>query len=136
MLRLEGQGANSEREMQPTRRRTCSSVVVKRKGKVVGEGGGEEARGGGVRGGLVCAGRKRAAVDVEGDAQRRSLGNDETSLALQVGVEGSAAKAERCVRGGLRLPSSGSEELSRLTVGLKEEEARELAVHAARSAYL
>ena len=69
---------------------------------MVGQGGGEEARGGGVRGVLVCAGRNRAAVDVDGDAQRRSLGNDETSLALQVGVEGSAAKAERGVRGGLR----------------------------------
>ena len=79
---------------------------------------------------VVGARRQRASVDVEGDAQRCSLGNDETSLALQVGVEGSAAKAERCVRGRLRLPSSGSEELSRLTVGLKEEEARELAVHA------
>ena len=50
-------------------------------------------------------------------------------------VEGSAAKAERGVRGGLRLPmSNGCEELGRLTVGLKEEEARELAVHAARGA--
>ena len=107
---------------------------MKRKGKVVGQGGGEEARGGGVRGVVVGAGRKRASVDVEGDAQRCSLGNDETSLALQVGVEGSAAKAERGVRGGLRLPmSKGGEELDRLTVGLKEEEARELAVHAARS---
>ena len=104
---------------------------MKRKGKVVGQGGGEEARGGGVRGVVVGAGRKRASVDVEGDAQRCSLGNDETSLALQVGVEGSAAKAERCVRGRLRLPmSNGCEELGRLTVGLKEEEARELAVHA------
>ena len=101
---------------------------------MVGQGGGEEARGGGVRGVVVGAGRNRASVDVEGDAQRRSLGNDEASLALQVAVEGSAAKAERCVRGGLRLPSSGSEELGRLTVGLKEVEARELAVHAARSA--
>ena len=35
------------------------------------------------------------------------------------------------IRGLLRLPiSGGSEELGRLTVGLKEEEARELAVHA------
>ena len=97
---------------------------------MVGQGGGEEARGGGVRGVVVGAGRNRASVDVEGDAQRRSLGNDETSLALQVGVEGSAAKAERCVRGRLRLPSNGSEELGRLTVGLNEEEARERAVHA------
>ena len=55
---------------------------------MVGQGGGEEARGGGVRGVVVGAGRNRASVDVEGDAQRRSLGNDETSLALQVGVEG------------------------------------------------
>ena len=47
---------------------------MKRKGKVVGQGGGEEARGGGVRGVVVGAGRNRAAVDVEGDAQRRSLG--------------------------------------------------------------
>ena len=108
---------------------------MKRKGKVVGQGGREEARGGGVRGVVVGAGRNRASVDVEGDAQRRSLGNDETSLALQVGVEGSAAKAERCVRGRLRLPmSNGCEELGRLTVGLKEEEVRELAVHAARGA--
>ena len=39
-----------------------------------------------MRGVVVGAGRNRASVDVEGDAQRRSLGNDETSLALQVGV--------------------------------------------------
>ena len=57
---------------------------MRRKGKVVGQGGGEEARGGGVRGVVVCAGRKRATVDVEGDAQRSGLGNDETSPALDV----------------------------------------------------
>ena len=62
---------------------------------VVGQGGGEEARGGGVRGVVVGAGRNRASVDVEGDAQRRSLGNDETSLALQVGVEGFLKAARR-----------------------------------------
>ena len=33
----------------------------------MGQGGGEEARGGGVRGVVVGAGRNRASVDVEGD---------------------------------------------------------------------
>ena len=46
---LRGQGANSWRGMQPTR---LLGAVVKRKGKVVGEGGGEEARGGGCELGL------------------------------------------------------------------------------------
>ena len=36
---------------------------MKRKGKVVGQGCGEQARGGGVRGVVVGAGRNRASVD-------------------------------------------------------------------------
>ena len=46
---------------------------MKRKGKVVGQGGGEEARGGGVRGVVVGAGRNRASVDVEGQDVLRSI---------------------------------------------------------------
>lgn len=75
-----------------------------------------------------------AAVNIEVDAEGEGLGDEESSFALESGVEGSASESEQ-VLARLRMRISGSgKQVDSLTMRLQEQNADKFAVHVAGGA--